>query len=778
MRQAEPSCEGRRYRIRGLVQGVGFRPFVWRLAREEGVRGFVLNDGNGVLLEGFATPDALARLERRLVSEAPSLARIDAVETCRIDSAAPQGFQIMQSRHGAVSTGIVADAAPCADCLAEIRNVSARRSGYAFTNCTHCGPRLSIVRAIPYDRSTTAMSAFEMCASCALEYNDPGDRRFHAEPIACPQCGPKLWFESQGFVERENPIARAAEFIVQGGIVAIKGVGGFQLACDALDEAAVACLRSRKQRDAKPFAVMVRDLDMARALAHVSDQEAIALTSPAAPIVLVEARQDGSSLAPCIAPGTRLTGLMLPSSPLHHLLADAVHRPLVMTSGNVSSEPQCTSNEDARTKLASIAGGFLMHDREIVNRLDDSVLRLDSTGPTLIRRARGFAPAPLLLDAGFAQSVHILAMGGELKSTFCLLRDGTASLSQHLGDLDDVRTREEYRVALELYRAVFGFTPGVVAVDLHPDYASTRLGEAVAREMSAPLLRIQHHHAHLAACLAENGLGTDRPDAHPALGIILDGTGLGSDGTIWGGELLLGGYHGFQRVGHLACVALAGADRAVREPWRNTVAHALRAFGSDWRDVLAPASPDGFFETSSVAAVERMIIRRINAPVASSAGRLFDAFAGLLGLCRERQAYEGQTGLLLESLAAGHTEKPHPYAFGVTDQEGKTVIDPAMMWRGAVADLKSGTPKEIMAARFHHGLIEALATAARTISRRHKFDRVALSGGVFANRILLEGLSQRLSEAGFEVLTHHKTPANDGGLSLGQACIAAATLNS
>lgn len=778
MTQDGPVCEGRRYRIRGLVQGVGFRPFVWRLAREEGVKGFVLNDGSGVLLEAFAAPDALARLEARLVSEAPALARIDTVETSSIDCCVPHGFEIRTSRQGTVSTGIVADAATCAACLAEMRDTSSRRSGYAFTNCTHCGPRLSIVRAIPYDRATTSMSVFKMCGDCTREYNDPGDRRFHAEPIACPHCGPQLWLESGGNLEYGNPIERAAELIERGEIVALKGIGGFQLACDALSDSAVSTLRSRKQRDAKSFAVMVRDLSMARAFANVSDEEAAALSSSAAPIVLLEARTDGNKLASLVAPDTHLIGLMLPSSPLHHLLANAVRRPLVMTSGNRSSEPQCTANDDARTQLATIAGAFLMHDRDIVNRLDDSVIRFDRTGPTFIRRARGFAPEPLRLGSGFTQRPSVLAMGGELKSTFCLLRDGLASLSQHLGDLEAHRTREEYRAALDLYRSIFDFAPDLVAVDLHPDYDSTRMGETVARELGAPLLRIQHHHAHLAACLADNSIGIDEASAHPVLGIILDGTGLGPDGSIWGGELLLGGYSAFERVGHLSCVALPGADRAAREPWRNTVAHIMHAFGDSWREALAPADPDGYFDTPQVAAIERMIIRGVNAPRASSVGRLFDAFAGLLGICRGCQAYEGQTGLILEGLAsATRADIKDAYAFGLTDQQGKIVIGAARVWQAAVADLKGGIAKEAMAARFHHGLVDAFVSATLAIAKHHKFGRVVLSGGVFANRILLEGLAEQLTKNGFEVLTHQKTPANDGGLSLGQACIAAAASN-
>lgn len=764
----------RRYRIRGLVQGVGFRPFVWRLATEERVTGFVLNDGDGVLIEAYGPVVALDRVERRLRSEAPTLSRVDAVESRLIDGVAPRDFSIRDSQEGKVSTGIVADAATCGACLAEVLEPGGRRTGYAFTNCTHCGPRLTIVHGIPYDRANTSMAAFAMCRACAREYADPADRRFHAEPIACPDCGPVLWFEpGGGSAATGDPIAAAAAVLARGGIVSVKGLGGFHLACDASSEAAVARLRARKKRYAKPLAVMVRDLDMARRIAHVGPAEATLLARSSAPIVLAERRGDGLRLASSIAPGVRRIGLMLPSTPLHHLLLRQAGGPLVMTSGNLSSEPQCVANDEARRRLAAVADAYLMHDRDIVNRLDDSVVRADLGGPTILRRARGYAPEPVALGDGFAEAPVVLALGGDLKSAFCFLRNGAVTLSPHIGDLDEARTRDDFRTTLDLYRRLYGLTPDILALDLHPNYGSTIIGEAMADGTGMRLERIQHHHAHLAACLAENGIALDESEAQPTLGIVLDGTGLGPDGTLWGGELLLGGYGRFERVGHLAPVALPGGDRAVREPWRNTVTHLVRAFGADWRAAVEGLAMADTLRGKPLRSLEQMIGHGAGTPLTSSTGRLFDAVAGALGLHADRQAYEGQTGSALEALAETLTDTQAGYPFALAERRGRVIVEPAPLWRALVGDLRAGVAVEAMAARFHNGLIDALATAAVSIATRRGVRRVALSGGVFANAILLHGLARRLDAAGLDVLTHHKLPANDGGLAAGQACIAA-----
>ncbi|WP_193368680.1 carbamoyltransferase HypF [Pelagibius marinus] len=754
--------EGRRIRVRGLVQGVGFRPHVWRLARDAGLAGLVRNDGEGVEIEAWGEAAALAGFLEALRTEAPPLARVDAVEAEALAGRTPAGgFSIAESGQGAVHTGIVPDAATCQACLAEVLDPADRRHGYAFTNCTHCGPRLSIVREIPYDRATTSMSVFEMCPACRREYEDPADRRFHAQPNACPDCGPRLWLETEeGRQAVADPLAEAARLIREGGIVAVKGIGGFHLACDALNAEAVAALRARKRRYGKPFAVMARDLAMVRRFARVSDAEAELLESPAAPIVLLRAA--GEALAEGVAPGQDSLGVMLPYTPLHHLLLRAVGGPIVLTSGNRSDEPQATGNAEARARLAGIAGAWLMHDRAIVNRLDDSVIRLDAPGPSVLRRARGMAPAPLNLAAPFKEAPRVLALGGELKATFCLLRQGQAVVSQHIGDLEEVATHADYRAMLALYRQIYDFDPEVIAVDKHPDYLSTQWGAALAEETGARLVTVQHHHAHLAACLAEHGLA---PGEEQALGLILDGLGFGADGTIWGGEFLAGGYAGFERLGHFLPVAMPGGARASREPWRNTYAH-LRAAGMTGRAQAAGLAG------RPLETLDRMIAQGLNAPPASSAGRLFDAVAGALGLCRDGQSHEAQAAMELEALARPWMAEQTAYPVALLSEE-RLVLGWAPLWTALLDDLDRNEMAGRIAARFHLGLVDALARAAATLAGAQGLRRIVLSGGVMQNQLLLEGLSRELGSAGYEVLSHRRVPANDGGLSLGQAVIAA-----
>ncbi|MEZ5849674.1 MAG: carbamoyltransferase HypF [Hyphomicrobiaceae bacterium] len=758
-------------RVAGLVQGVGFRPTVWRLAHDEGLRGFVRNDGRGVAIEVTGLPAAIERFCQRIRAEAPPLARIDRIQTTRISppKTLPDAFVIRASVEGDIATGIVPDAATCPACIAECRDRADRRYGYAFTNCTHCGPRLSIVEAIPYDRQLTTMSRFAMCPDCRREYDDPADRRFHAQPNACPRCGPQLWLEDpSGRRWEHDPVAVAARLLRDGRIVAVKGLGGFHLACDAARCDVVGELRRRKARDHKPLAVMVRDLAMARSLADVLTEEAAMMSSAAAPIVLSR-RRDGAALAADIAPGQDRVGIMLPYTPLHHLLLAEVGRPLVMTSGNLSNEPQCIDTGEARVQLAGIADAWLMHDRDIANRLDDSVVRIDGHGATVMRRARGFAPAPIALASRFHAAPEVLAFGGELKATFCFLRDGSATLSQHLGDLEEPATCEDYRRTLGLYRRLYGFEPGSIAVDKHPDYGTSAWGAALARELGVPLVRVQHHHAHLAAVMAENRI---EPDVQNVLGIILDGTGLGDDGTIWGGEFLLGGYRDVERVGHLEPIALAGGAAAVREPWRNTVGH-LRAAGLLDAGTSSERLPAlACLGEKPVAMINQMLDKGINTPLASSAGRLFDAVAGMLGVCRDRQAYEGQAAMLLEALAAPlmATAKPYPLRIG---DAAPAVVSFSPMWPALLHDLEKGADAGFVAARFHRTLIDALWRTAEKIARHYPISAVALSGGVAQNRILLEGLGAALERCGLRVLRHRQVPANDGGLSLGQAVVAA-----
>jgi hydrogenase maturation protein HypF len=758
-------------RVAGLVQGVGFRPFVWNLAASLEVTGRVLNDGGGVLIEAFGSDVNLASFVERLSSDAPPLARVDAVSTKPVEGHAPETFEIAASEGGAVSTGIVPDAATCPACLADIRDPSNRRYRYPFTNCTHCGPRLSIVEKIPYDRATTSMRMFPMCDECREEYEDPADRRFHAQPNACPVCGPRIWLEDDGGeITSKDVIEAAAGLLLDGRILAIRGLGGFHLACDATSEPAVKRLRERKRRDAKPLAVMMPDIETARHYASIGEAEAKLLLGPVAPIVLLAANASGM-LAGAVASGHDHIGIMLPYTPLHHMILQAVERPLVMTSGNLSSEPQVTGNAEARQKLSGICDAWLMHDREIVNRLDDSVVRIDTHGPSILRRARGMAPEPLLLPEGFDEAPSVLAFGGDLKSAFCLFGNGRAIVSQHMGDLEEALTQDDFSRNLALYRNLFEFEAKLLAADLHEGYFSTRMArEALQAGSGTRLIAVQHHHAHLAACLLENGISVGE---EKAVGVILDGTGAGTDGTVWGGEILVGGYGDFERVAHFIPVALPGGDRAAKEPWRNAVAHLKAAFGDGWREAAASAGLQALANRKEAAIIERMIDGGVNSPLSSSAGRLFDAVAALLGVAAEKQFYEGQTGMELEALARPHIREETAYPHATAKMGEALVVTWEPLWRAMLKDLSSSVEKGRIAARFHLSLIDALAWIAVEAANIHGTGMVALSGGVMQNAILANGLRSRLSQRGLQPLMHSRVPANDGGLALGQAAIAA-----
>ena len=774
----EATCgEAVTVRVRGLVQGVGFRPSVWRLANELSLAGEVRNDGAGVLIRASGSSESLRAFLDRLPQEAPPLSRIDGIEVSPLDGAADtKAFVIVESKGGAVQTGVVPDAATCPACLAEVMDPQDRRHRYPFANCTHCGPRLSIVRAIPYDRANTSMAPFELCPDCAAEYGDPTDRRFHAQPTACALCGPQLWLEDDSGARLETAQGRdaievARALIAEGAIVAIKGLGGFHLACDAGDERAVDRLRQCKQRYHKPFALLARDLPMVRDYARVDDVEAALLQSAAAPIVVLDRREDSLPLASGLAPGQNGLGFMLPYTPLHHLLARDLTRPIVLTSGNRSDEPQTTDNDDARKRLAAIADYWLLHDREIVNRLDDSVARVAAGRPRLLRRARGYAPAPLALPQGFDDAPAVLAMGGELKNSFCLLKDGQAILSPHIGDMEDPLTHADYRRILSLFRDLFAFDPELIAVDAHPDYHASQWGRSLAEEEGAALAEVQHHHAHLAACLAESG----RPRAAaPVLGVILDGLGFGTEDELWGGEFLLGDYVDCRRLGHFAPVPLLGGEKAMREPWRNSYAQLHQFMG--WQDV-ASRWPDlpivRFLEAKPLRTLDRMIERGVNSPPASSAGRLFDAVAAALGLCREATSFEGQAAIELEALAETVRDDVGAYPFELSSNDLR-VLNWAPLWRALLDDLAEGVAPARIAARFHNGLIAAVVRTSQDLARSHGVETVALSGGVFQNRLLLEGVIEGLEAHGLSVLSPQEVPANDGGLSLGQACIAAA----
>ncbi len=747
--------------MRGLVQGVGFRPFVWHLAQQAGLVGEVLNDGGGVLIRLQSGGEGLMAALRE---NPPPLARIDALELRSYTGPLPEdGFHITASAGGAARTGITPDAATCPDCLAEVLEPENRRHRYAFTNCTNCGPRLSITRAIPYDRAHTTMAAFPMCAACQGEYDDPANRRYHAQPNACPDCGPQLELvDATGQPVRGDPLDRVAALLKAGKIVAIKGLGGFQLAVDACDEAAVARLRTRKRRPTKPLALMLRDMEMAAETVVLDGPARDLLQSWQAPIVLLERR---GGVAPNVAPNQARLGVMLPNTPLHHILMQALDGPIVLTSGNISGEPQIIDNREALQKIGAIADYFLLHDRDIANRMDDSVVQVIGDTPQILRRARGYAPAPLQLHEGFAKLPKVLAMGADLKNTFCLLANGRATLSQHMGDMQSPATQRDVRHNLALYQQIYDFSPDHIAVDMHPGYFSTRLGEGLGA-----VAHVQHHHAHIAAVMAEHGLP---PDAPPVLGVVLDGLGYGDDGTIWGGEFLQADFRGYKRLAHFPAIALPGGDKANQQPWRNLFAHLRAAFGPE-ADLRARFGPLPFMEAleaKPLNMIGQMIDNHLNSPVASSAGRLFDAVAAALGLCFERQTYEGEAAMHLQALA-----ETCPTETGTYPVETDRALAWEKLWAGILHDMSEGIEKNRIARRFHNTLTQVVALMALLIARTRSLEAIVLSGGVMQNRLLFSAIEKRLQDKGLKVLAPMDYPANDGAISLGQATITAAGL--
>lgn len=768
-RLAPPSVR-RRLTVHGTVQGVGFRPYVYRLARERGLSGWVRNTGGGVEIEVEGDPAAVDSFVRVLEASPPPLARIDELVAA---FTAPEGageFVVLESRPGAGSEPplpVGPDAATCDACLRELRDPDDRRHGYAFINCTDCGPRFTIIRSLPYDRPRTTMAAFELCGECRAEYEDPDDRRFHAEPVACPACGPQLRLESRGEVVEgpSDPLEAAAALLESGGILAVKGLGGFQLACDASDAAAVGRLRARKDRDAKPFAVMVHDLAAARRLCRVTAAEAELLEGPRAPIVLLERRCGGaeagpaSTVAEAVAPGLDTLGVMLPYSPLHHLLLERVGRPLVMTSGNRSGEPITAADDEARERLGGIADAFLLHDRPIASRYDDSVARVDGGGAMVLRRARGYAPEPIRLP--LSTELPGMAVGAQLKGAFCVVRGCHAFASQHLGDLGEAASAAHFAGTIDLYRRLFRVEPAWVAHDLHPDYASTRFAEGLPQEVRR--VGVQHHHAHVVSCLAEHGrMG-------PALGVCFDGAGYGPDGTVWGGELLLAYWRGYRRIGRLHHLSMPGGDAAAREPWRMAAAALVATFGSQ-----ADALTDRLFggvPAERRAPVLAMARRGIHAPLTSSAGRLFDAVAALAGV-RDHNRYEGHAAMELEAKIEPGETGAYPLP-----QDPDGVWDSTALIAAVVDDVARGTDAGRIAARFHNGLAAGVAAACGRAREETGVGVVVLTGGCFQNRRLTERARSILETDGFEVLTHRRVPPNDGGIALGQAAVALAALN-
>lgn len=765
---------GRAIRVRGIVQGVGFRPTIWRLAGQHRLTGEVWNDGLGVMIHAFGSDENLEAFIRQIPLQLPPLARLDGLEAQALDEP-PQSdeFRIVSSRHNGVETPIAADAATCPDCLAEIADPYNRRYRYPFTNCTHCGPRLSIIRHMPYDRCHTSMAEFAMCPQCQQEYDDPADRRFHAQANCCPECGPKIWLENRydRQLDCADPLTQAAKLIRQGYIVAIKGLGGFHLACNAADADAVNRLRERKRRYAKPFALMA-DAGMIARYARLDEEETRALHDKAAPIVLLSA--SGETLASGIAPSDDKLGFMLPYTPLHTLLLQDLDSPIVLTSGNISDEPQCTDNDEARETLADIADYLLLHNRAIVNRLDDSVARLMGGKMRLLRRARGYSPDALALPPGFEQADNILAMGAELKNSFCLLKNGQAIVAQHIGDLENAAVQIDYRNAIDLYKNLYGFKPERIAVDHHPGYLSTQYGQTLAETEAVVLVPVQHHHAHLTACLAEYGVALNAP---PVLAAIFDGLGMGDDGALWGGEFLLGDYRGYTRLAHFQPIALPGGIQAMREPWRNAYAQLLHYF--DWQSLqqdYADLDIMALLSNKPLVMLTTMISKNLNSSPCTSCGRWFDAFAAALGLHSEQVCYEGQAAIALEILATPlfADEQPYPQAWSVARNGDLPVLSWQGLWQAVLTDLKHGVDKARIAARIHHSLVDATVQLLIELSRRTVIDNIVLSGGVFQNRLLLEGVSKQLQQYGKTVLSPQRYPMNDGGLALGQAVIAAA----
>lgn len=747
----------KRLEIEGIVQGVGFRPFVYQLACREALAGWVRNDSRGVTIEIEGEGDALQQFCQRLQSELPPLASISRCAEQSLPVCGESGFAI---RHSASDQTALAQVAPdshvCTDCLRELFDPADRRYRYPFINCTNCGPRYTIVTGIPYDRSLTTMADFPMCPVCQAEYADPGSRRFHAQPNACPDCGPQLSLRSaQGEVaETADPLAAAVELLAAGRIVAIKGLGGYHLAVDAGNDQALAELRRRKLRDEKPFALMAFDLPQVARFADLDPTEQRLLQSPERPIVLLRRRSD-APLSTLVAPHNRYLGVMLPYTPLHYLLLEQFPA-LVMTSANLSDEPIAFEDGDASARLAGIADAFLLHNRRIQTRTDDSIGRVMAGKALLLRRSRGFVPRALALPR---EQLPVLALGAELKSTFCLTRGDRAFLSQHIGDLKNQEVYASFAQGIEHLQGILQLQPQLLAHDLHPDYLSSRYPDT---RPELPRLAVQHHHAHLVSCLAENGI-----DA-PALGVIFDGLGYGSDGRLWGGEFLCGDARGFRRLAHLAYLPMPGGDAATREPWRMAVAALVHAYGEDlpelpWLSALPAAD---------LRLLRQMIAKGLNSPLTSSCGRLFDAVAALAGI-RQRVSYEGQAALELEMALEGGAEAGE-YPFELRPQQELLLVDPVPMIRALVADLQQGAAPGLISARFHNGLARTIGEVCNLLRRQQGLNQVALSGGVFQNRYLTERSLDILQTLDFSVLTHSLVPPNDGGLALGQAVIAGA----
>jgi hydrogenase maturation protein HypF len=750
----------KKIKVRGVVQGIGFRPFIYRLALQNNLKGYVFNTTADVtiVIEG-AQPD-LDSFINHLEESAPPQSHIESVS---IEEAPVKGllqFTIEASRVQDQEYQLVSpDIATCDFCKKEIFDPLNRRYQYPFTNCTNCGPRFTIIEAMPYDRKNTTMREFTMCPQCSKEYNDINDRRFHAQPNACPECGPVLHLtDSSGKPVDGDPLSGSADLLKKGKILAIKGLGGFLLACDATDDAAVALLRERKRRGAKPFAVMMATINEIERCCQVSAQEKTLLESSQAPIVLLKQRAQASMLSPFIAPGTGYLGVMLPYTPLHHLLLSKFDKPLVMTSGNISEEPIAADNDEALRRLSGIADYFIMHNRDIYSRYDDSVTMVVNSGMQVIRRARGLAPYPIKLPLNVR---NVLACGGETKNSFCMTRENHAFLSQHIGDLENLETLEHFEGTIELYKKMFHIEPEIIAYDMHPDYLSTKHALGLIISTGLKGVPVQHHHAHIVSCMVDNSV------SEPVIGVAFDGTGYGGDGTIWGAEFLLADYSGFKRLAHFEYIALPGGKAAIEKPYRTTLSYLFKIFGDEVFELDLPFLKG--IGRDEVALIKTQIERKINTPSASSCGRLFDAVSAVLDIRKETD-FEGQAAVELESVAELSDEDGYP--FDLIEKDGVKVVSFDRMFRSIIDDMNQKKPASYIAGRFHQTIAEVILNVCRILFKETSINRVALSGGVFQNRLLLELTIKKLEEEGLMVLIHHNVPANDGGIALGQAVIA------
>jgi hydrogenase maturation protein HypF len=781
--------------VRGIVQGVGFRPFVYGLAIKHKLRGWVYNTSEDVKIEVEGAAEAIKQFERELETKTPPLAHI---ENVTIEYHRPRGYERFEIRQSQAQAGkyqlISPDVATCQACLGELLNPEDRRYRYPFTNCTNCGPRFTIIEDMPYDRPKTTMRYFQMCPQCQAEYDNPLDRRFHAQPNACPKCGPQVQLVDNKdnlvppIKSGSHPIAAASQLLKEGKIVAIKGLGGFLLACDATNDTAIKTLRRRKKRSSKPFAIMVATVEEAKKHCYVSPEEKKLLASPQSPIVLMKWRE-GSSVSREVAPNLRFLGVMLPYTPLHHILLRDTGLPLVMTSGNLSEEPIARDNDEALRRLSGIADYFLIHNRDIYSRYDDSVAVVERGTSQLVRRARSYAPYPIRLPFRTRQ---VLGCGAEDKNTFCLTRDNYAFVSQHIGDMENMETLEHFDSTISLYKRLFHVEPAIVAYDLHPDYLATKYARELG-ESGLKLVPVQHHHAHIASCLADNGLES------PVIGVAFDGTGMGTDGNIWGGEFLIADYRSYKRVGHLEYLPLPGGAAAIKRPYRTAIGYILTLLGEDALNAViatlngvkgkqSQLASIGQVSEVEIDVIKRQIERRINSPLNSSMGRLFDAISALLGIKGEID-YEGQAAVELEMAAYSSViARPVPsgareldeaisdvqesYPYRIVEDEGVRIVRLGDLLSAVIEDLHQGISQGEISVKFHNTVARMINEMCHLIADETSVRQVALSGGVFQNRLLLRKTVSLLESSGFRVFTHRQVPCNDGGISLGQAVIA------